>query len=100
MDNKMNERPEMKGNRSSPRLSDNSDSPDSIRRAGGEDPRRYDAKIIIDRVVGDNDMSGYNHNATSSQPANNGRENEMQMNRMDKKSNMMGTPNPDGTYSR
>lgn len=100
MDNKMNEKPEMKGNRSSPRLSDNSDSPDSIRRGGGEDPRRFEAKIIIDRVVKNNDMSGYNHNATSSQPANNGRENEMQMNRMDKRSNMMGTPNPDGTYSR
>lgn len=100
MEKKLNEAPEMKGNRSSPRLSDMSDSPDSIRRGGGEDPRRYEAKIIIDRVVKDNDMSGYNHNATSSQPANNGRENEMQMNRMDKKSNMMGTPNPDGTYSR
>jgi hypothetical protein len=100
MDNKINQAPEMKGNRSSARLSDNSDSPDSIRRGGGEDPRRYEAKIIIDRVVKDNDMSGYNHNATTTQPANNGRENEMQMNRMDKKSNMMGTPNPDGTYSR
>ena len=100
MDKKLNESPEMKGNRSSARLSDMSDSPDSIRRGGGEDPRRYEAKIIIDRVVKDNDMSGYNHNATSTQPANDGRENEMQMNRMDKKSNMMGTPNPDGTYSR
>lgn len=74
------------------------DSPDSIRRAGGEDPRRYDAQILIDRVVKDNDMSGYNHNATSSQPANGGRENEMQMNRMDKRANSMGTPNDDGTY--
>ena len=100
MDNKVNQSPEMKGNRSSPRLSDNSDSPDSIRRGGGEDPRRYEAKIIIDRVVKDNDMSGYNHNATSTQPANNGYENEMQRGRMDKRANMMGTPNPDGTYSR
>lgn len=100
MDNKVNESPEMKGNRSSPRLSDNSDSPNSIRRAGGEDPRRYEAKIAIDRVVKDNDMSGYNHNATSTQPANNGKENEMQMNRMDKRAHMMGTPNVDGTYSR
>jgi len=74
------------------------DSPDSIRRAGGEDPRRYDAKIAIDRVVKDNDMSGYNHNATSSQPSNNGRENNMQMDRMDKKSAGMGMPNSDGTY--
>lgn len=98
MDMKINESPEMKGNRSSERVGE--DSADSIRRAGGEDPRRYDAQIIIDRVVKDNDMSGYNHNATSSQPANGGRENEMQMKRMDRKSNMMGTPNPDGTYSR
>lgn len=75
------------------------DSPDSIRRGGGEDPRRYEAKIIIDRVVRDNDMSGYNHNATSSQPANMGRENEMQMEHMDKRSNMMGMQNPDGTRS-
>jgi len=74
------------------------DSPDSIRRAGGEDPRRYDAKIAIDRVIKDNDQSGYNHNATSSQPANDGRENTMQMNRQDKRSNMMGYPRPDGTY--
>lgn len=96
MDNKVNESPEMKGNRASPRVGN--DSADSIRRAGGEDPRRYDAKIAIDRVVKNNDMSGYNHNATSSQPANNGKENEMQKNRMDKKSNQMGTPNPDGTY--
>ncbi len=98
MDNKLNESPEMKGNRASGRVGE--DSADSIRRAGGEDPRRYDAKIAIDRVVKDNDMSGYNHNATSTQPANDGRENEMQMNRMDKKANGMGTPHPDGTYSR
>ena len=98
MDNKINESPEMKGNRASGRLGE--DSPDSIRRAGGEDPRRYDAKILIDRVVSDNDMSGYNHNATSSQPANGGRENEMRMGQMDRKSAGMGTPNPDGTYSR
>lgn len=95
---KVNERRPMKEDRSFGEVGN--DSPDSIRRAGGEDPRRYDAKIIMDRVVRDNDMSGYNHNATSSQPANNGRENEMQMNRMDKRANMMGTPEPDGTYRR
>lgn len=99
MDNKVNEAPEMNELRSSARLGDMQDSADSIRRGGGEDPRRYEAKILIDRVVKDNDMSGYNHNATSTQPANNGRENEMQMNRMDKKANGMGTPNVDGTYS-
>ena len=98
MDKSVNESPEMKGNRSAPRMGE--DSMDSIRRGGGEDPRRYEAKIAIDRVVRDNDMSGYNHNGTSSQPANMGRENEMQMGRMDKRAGMMGTPNPDGTYSR
>jgi len=98
MDNKVNENRPMKELRSD--TSTMHDSADSIRRGGGEDPRRYDAKIAIDRVVTNHDMSGYNHNATSSQPANNGRENEMQMNRMDKKSMSMGTPNPDGTYSR
>ena len=98
MDNKVNESPEMMANRASGRVGE--DSADSVRRGGGEDPRRYEAKLIIDRVVKNNDMSGYNHNATSSQPANDGRENEMQMNRMDRRSNMMGTPNPDGTYSR
>ena len=96
-DNKVNENRPMLGNRHPNAL--RNDSPDSIRRGGGEDPRRYAAKIIIDRVVRDNDMSGYNHNATSSQPSNNGRENEMQMNRMDKKAYSMGTPRPDGTYS-
>lgn len=98
MDNKVNENRPQKELRSD--TATTNDSPDSIRRAGGEDPRRYDAKIAIDRVVKDNDMSGYNHNATSTQPANDGRENEMQMNRMDKKANGMGTPHPDGTYSR
>lgn len=89
---------EMKGNRSFGEIGN--DSPDSIRRAGGEDPRRYDAKITIDRVIRDHDMSGYNHNATSSQPANNGRENEMFMKERDVRAVSMGTPNPDGTYSR
>ena len=74
------------------------DSAESIQRAGGEDPRRYDARIAIDRVVKDNDMSGYNHNATSSQPANMGRENEMFMKERDVRAVKMGTPEPDGTY--
>lgn len=98
MEKKVNEMREMKEDRSFSEKGRDSD--DSIRRAGGEDPRRYDARIAIDRVVRDNDMSGYNHNATSSQPANNGRENEMQMDRMDKRAPKMGTPHPDGTYSR
>ena len=98
MDNKVNQDRPMLGNRHP--NAERNDSADSIRRAGGEDPRRYDAKIAIDRAVRDNDMSGYNHNATSSQPANNGRENEMYMNRKDIKAVAMGTPAPDGTYRR
>lgn len=94
----VSETTDMQEDRSAARVSN--DSADSIRRAGGEDPRRYDARIAIDRVVRNNDVSGYNHNSTSSQPSNNGRENEMQMSRMDRRSGMMGTPNPDGTYSR
>lgn len=95
---KVNENRPMLGNRHP--NAERMDSPDSIRRGGGEDPRRYEAKIIIDRVVRDHDMSGYNHNATSSQPANNGRENEMQMHRMDREAMAKGTPHPDGIYSR
>ena len=96
MDKKVNENRPMKEDRHP--NAERMDSPDSIRRGGGEDPRRYEAKILIDRVVRDNDQSGYNHNATSSQPANDGRENEMHMNRMDKEAMGKGTPMPDGMY--
>ena len=76
------------------------DSPDSVRKGGGEDPRRYEAKQVIDRKIQDHDMSGYNHNATSIQPANGGNENVMYAKQQDVKAMKMGTPNPDGTYSR
>lgn len=97
-DGKINMNPPMNGNRHP--NAERMDSADSIRRAGGEDPRRYDAKIAIDRAITNHDASGYNHNATSSQPANNGRENEMWMNERDVKAVGMGTPAPDGTYRR
>lgn len=96
---------DMKVNENRPMLEDRHpnverhDSPDSIRRGGGEDPRRFEAKILIDRVVRDHDMSGYNHNATSSQPSNDGRENEMWAKEKDVKAVKKGTPAPDGTYS-
>lgn len=77
-----------------------SDSPNDVRRAGGSDPRRRDVQIVIDRKIVDHDMSGYNHNATPSQPANYGEENEMWARKQDLKAMRMGTPNPDGTYSR
>jgi hypothetical protein len=76
------------------------DSADSVRRAGGEDPRRYDAKIVIDRKIQDHDMSGYNHNSTSMQPANYSHENVMWAKEQDVKAKGMGTPNVDGTYSK
>ena len=95
---KVNENRPMLANRHPDKV--NMDSADSIRRAGGEDPRRYDAKIIIDRKIVDHDMSGYNHNATAYQPSNDGRENEMQRRMMDARAPRMGTPEPDGTYRR
>ena len=97
MDNKVNENRPMLEDRHPNAM--RNDSPDSIRRGGGEDPRRYEAKIAIDRVVRDQDVSGYNHNATSSQPANNGRENEMWAREQDVKAVRKGTPHVDGTYS-
>lgn len=33
----------------------------AIQRAGGEDPRRHEAKIIIERKIVDHSQSGYNH---------------------------------------
>jgi hypothetical protein len=95
-DMKPNMRPEMNELRGAGEVGN--DSPHSVMKAGGEDGRRYEAKILIDRVVRDNDMSGYNHNATSSQPSNNGRENEMWAKKQDVKAVNMGTPNVDGTY--
>lgn len=77
-----------------------SDSHESIQRAGGEDPRRYDAKIVIDRKIMDHSQSGYNHNGTSDQPANGAHENEMFANMQDRKAHAMGTPEPNGTYKR
>ena len=92
--------PKMMDNRADQAGEGMSDSPDSIRRAGGEDPRRYDAKILIDRKVEDHDMSGYNHNATSSQPANRGNENVMWAKEQDARAMAKGSPMPDGTYRR
>jgi type II secretory pathway component PulC len=68
------------------------DSPDSIRQAGGEDPRRAMFKPVIDRKVRDNDMSGYNHAYTAE---------AAEFNRgAERKAMGMGTPEPDGTYRR
>jgi hypothetical protein len=93
---KVNENTEQKELRSNARAGN--DSANSIRRMGGEDPRRYVAQIAIDRTVRDHEQSGYNHNATAMQPANGGHENEMHMRRQEARADRMGTPMPDGTY--
>lgn len=93
---KVNENRPMAGNRSFGDIGN--DSPDSIRRGGGEDPRRYEAKILMDTKVRDHDMSGYNHNGVQAPEAAIG--NNEHMNLMERRANSMGTPNPDGTYSR
>lgn len=93
---KVNENRPMLGNRHP--NAERMDSPDSIRRGGGEDPRRFEAKIAIDRVVRDYDMSGYNHNATSLQPSNDGRENEMWARKQDVKVANKGSIEPDGRF--
>ena len=68
------------------------DSPASIQRAGGEDPRRRDVQIVIDRKVMDHDQSGYNHAYTPESDA---------FNRAaERKAMGMGTPHDDGTYSK
>lgn len=73
-----------------------SDSDHSIQKAGGEDPRRYEAKQIIERKISDHSQSGYNHNATSTQPANGGHENEMYMSRKDAEVDRTPEIQPDG----
>lgn len=75
------------------------DNPHDIMRAGGSDPRRHDARIVIERKVFDHEMSGYNHNATPGQPANGGHENEIEYAHMqDRKVKAMGTIEPDGRF--
>lgn len=67
------------------------DNPHDIMRAGGSDPRRHDAKIVIERKIVDHDQSGYNHAYTPNS--------DSFARAAEKKAMGMGTPNPDGTYS-
>lgn len=69
-----------------------SDNPHDIMRAGGSDPRRPMAKIVMDRKVSDHDQSGYNHAYTPNS--------DSYARAEEKKAMGMGTPHPDGTYSR
>ena len=74
-----------------------SDSDASIQRGGGHDPRRPEVQILIDRKVRDHDMSGYNHNGVVA-PGNDAEVGYAAM--KNRQADNMGTPNPDGTYSR
>lgn len=75
------------------------DTPASIQRGGGEDPRRHAAKIIMETKVRDHDESGYNHNGVISDPESALGNNE-HMRMMQRKAMGMGTPEPNGTYRR
>lgn len=72
-----------------------SDKPHDIMRAGGSDPRRHDAQILIDRKVYDHDLSGYNHNGVVA-PGNDAEVGYAAL--KDREAHRMGTPTPDGTY--
>ena len=65
------------------------DSPDSVRQAGGEDPRRARFQPVIDRKVMDHDQSGYNHAYTAESDAYN--------RAAERKAVGMGQTLPDGT---
>ena len=92
----VNERREMKENRSFGDIGESS--PDSIRRGGGEDPRRYEARILMDTKVRDHSESGYNHNGVKTAEAALGNNEHMEL--MERRAMHMGTPEPDGTYRR
>lgn len=68
------------------------DSPHNVMRAGGDDPRRPMAKIVIERKIGDHDQSGYNHAYTPDSDA--------YARSAERKAMGMGMPEPDGTYKR
>lgn len=68
------------------------DNPHDVMRGGGEDPRRPMARIVIERKIVNHDQSGYNHAYTPDSDA--------YAKAAEKKAMGMGTPNPDGTYSK
>lgn len=68
------------------------DNPHDVMRAGGSDPRRRDAQIVIERKIVDHDQSGYNHAYTP--------DSDSYARAAEKKAMGMGDPHPDGTYSK
>lgn len=69
-----------------------SDNAHDIMRAGGSDPRRPMAQMVIERKVSDNDQSGYNHAYTPDSDA--------FAAAAERKAMGMGNPHDDGTYSK
>lgn len=68
------------------------DSDNSVRQAGGEDPRRAMFKPVMETKIRDHDQSGYNHAYTP--------EADRFARQAENKAMGMGTPHPDGTYSK
>lgn len=68
------------------------DSAATVQRAGGEDPRRREVQIVMDRKIADHDQSGYNHAYTPESSKFNAE--------AERKAMGMGTPEPDGTYRK
>ena len=66
-------------------------SPHDVMRAGGSDPRRPQANIVIERKIKDHDQSGYNHAYTPGS--------DSYARAAEKKAMGMGEQNPDGTRS-
>lgn len=66
------------------------DSAHDIMRAGGADPRRPQAKIVIERKIMDHDQSGYNHAYTP--------DSDEYARAAERKAMGMGNPMPDGKY--
>lgn len=65
--------------------------PHDVMRAGGSDPRRPMAQIVIERKVMDHDQSGYNHAYTP--------DSDSYAKAAERKAMGMGQQNPDGTRS-
>ena len=86
----------MSDNRADQAGAGSKDSPDSIRRAGGEDPRRRDVKIVMDRKIADHDRSGYNMQTKPDMDAETRTWKESQ----EGKSADKGTIEPDGIFRR
>ena len=72
------------------------DSAESIQRGGGEDPRRREVQIVMDRKVRDHDQSGYNHQTMMNEQA----EKRTFMESQEGRAADSGEIQPDGIFRR